>query len=161
MNDFRRIFKVIFGSLFALLLLVACTPADIQYCRSLGVEGTAEYGNCLSHYQQQSAAFAADRDACDFEADATYPRSLYDRGHYARTHGGFGPHGEFYGGHTIHIDPDWQHNREVDRLRMRIIAPCMQARGWNSANDWQAGRHAVSNISKKPMSSKKLPWRKR
>ena len=146
--------------IISLTFLAACTPPDVEYCRSFGVEGTAEYGKCLNHYQQQSAAFESDRDACEFAADATYPPTLYDRGHYAQTMGGFGPHGEFYGGQTISIEPDWQHNREVDRLRMRIIAPCMQARGWNSASDWQAGRHAVAPAPRKAKAAEKLPWQR-
>lgn len=144
-----------------LLALAGCgTPADVQYCRALGVEGTAEYGNCLGYAAQQQAAFDADRGACESEADATYPPTLYDHGGYGHSMGGFGPHGEYYGGQTIIIDPDWRHNREVDRLRMRIIAPCMQARGWNSASDWSAGRHVVTPAKKAAAKPQKLPWQK-
>ncbi len=158
MNNINTI-KII--GLFAILqVLSACTPADVSYCRSFGVEGTAEFDKCLAHYARQEAAFGTDRAACEFEADETYPPTLYDHGHYARSMGDFGPHGQYYSGHTIHIEPDWQHNREVDRLRMRIIGPCMQARGWNSANDWQAGRHAVKPASRKAKPTEKLPWQK-
>lgn len=141
-----------------LLMLAGCgAPADVDYCRAFGVEGTAEFGKCLGYYAQQEAAFGADRDACEIEADATYPPTLYDHGGYAHTMGGWGPHGHWYGGQTIRIDPDWRHNREVDRLRTRIVEPCMQAKGWNSGRDWQAGRHAVKP-TKTPSKAQKLPW---
>ncbi len=138
-------------------LLAACTPADIEYCRGFGVEGTAEYGKCLNYFHQQQAAFDADRASCERQADATYPQSLYDRGGYGHSMGTVGPDGKFYAGQTVFIDPDYQHNREVDRLRMRIIAPCMSGRGWNSPEDWQAGRHAVTPQKR---GSNPLPWLK-
>lgn len=145
-------------------LLAACTPADVQYCRDYGVEGTSEYGKCLDHFHAQQAAFEADREGCDLEADMTYPPSLYDYGGYARTHGGIGYDGHWYGGQTIHIDPDWRKNREIDRLRMRIIEPCMQAKGWVSGRSWQAGRQVV-RPQKRPRKrsvppAEKLPWLK-
>lgn len=141
-----------------MLALGGCAGDDVTYCRGFGVEGTTEFGKCIAYFHQQEGAFNADRNVCELEADGTYPQSLYDRGSYTTTAGTFGSDGKFYAGQTIHIDPDYQHNREVDRLRMRIIGPCMQARGWNSASDWQAGRHAVTST---PVpASAKLPWQK-
>lgn len=150
----------IIGSLLAATLLAACTPADVSYCSKFGVEGTAEYGKCLDYYHQQEVKFDADRGVCELEADATYPPTLYDRGGYARTMGGFGPHGQYYGGQTIHIEPDWYHNRQIDNLRMRIIEPCMQTRGWNSGSSWQAGRHSTTSPKRKTTPAQKLPWQK-
>jgi hypothetical protein len=156
-------FSVVSLSLIALVTLVGCTPADIKYCRDFGVEGTVEYGKCVDYYQAQTAAFSADRAVCSNEADATYPPSLYDFGHYATSVGGFGAFGSrggFYGGPSIRIEPDYRHNAQVDALRMRIIEPCMQAKGWNSGRSWQAGRHAVSAPPRKlhPQTNEVLPW---
>jgi hypothetical protein len=145
-------------AVLGLLALTSCTPGDIQYCDGYGVAGTPEFGKCIDYYHQQEAAFKADRDLCNLEADNVYPVSLYDYGHDVPIMTGFaGPHGTWYGGGVEHIPPDYMHNRQVDDLRMRVIAPCMQARGWNSASDWQAGRHAVSKPPK-PLPPPKLPW---
>ena len=149
--------------LLALGLLViglsACTPADEQYCTNLGVAGTSEYGNCLAYYHQQEQAFWADRAFCDSDADTTYPRSLYDTGHYQPVfvHGGFGPYGNYYGGGVsqVFVEPNYAQNAQLDALRMRIIEPCMQSRGWRSGETWQAGR--ISKKSRKP-STERLPW---
>lgn len=150
----------------AALLLAACTPADIDYCRQFGVAGTAEYGNCLEYYQQQEAAFGADYRVCASEADATYPPTLYDRGGFSPVvGGGFGRY-PYYSGGFVSVEPDHHHNAEVDRLRARIIAPCMEARGWNSPRSWQAGRHAVKpaprgragNVAAPAAPAEKLPW---
>jgi hypothetical protein len=144
---------------WGLLALAACTPADEQYCNGYGVQGGTEFGKCLDYYHQQDAAFKADLAICNLEADGTYPPSLYDYGHDVPVIGGFvGPHGTWYqGGGIEHIPPDYMHNAQVDALRMRIIAPCMQAYGWNSGSSWQAGRHAVSKPAK-PLPPPKLPW---
>lgn len=159
---------VMVGVLFA--LLAACTPADIEYCSKFGVAGTAEYGKCLDYYQQQEAAFGADYRLCASEADITYPTTLYDRGGFAQVGIGSGFGGRYYGGGygggLISVPPNYQHNAEVDRLRARIITPCMQARGWNSQTSWQAGRHdaiPTKRLSGKPAPSsrapsEKLPW---
>lgn len=146
-------------ALLALGGLAACTPADEQYCQSYGVSG-AEFDKCMRYYHQQEAAFGADRDVCEMEADLTYPPSLYDRGGYAHVMGSFGPHGEYYGPRTVHVDPDWYHNQQIDRLRMRIIEPCMRAKGWNSGSSWEAGRHNVKAVPKKAVTNQKLPWKK-
>ena len=152
--------RQLLGALLLVGLVTGCTPSDVQYCRDFGVEGTSEYGKCINHYHTQESAFMADRASCDADADMTYPPSLYDYGGYARTHGGIGYGGHWYGGQTIHIDPDWRRNREIDRLRMRIIEPCMQAKGWVSGRSWQAGRQAVRPQKRKPASAEKLPWLK-
>lgn len=150
----------------AVLILVfaatGCTPADQEYCDKFGVGGTAEYNKCLGYYSQQQARFSADRAVCEGEADETYPRSLYDRGGYTRMHGGFGyGHGHYYPSTTVFVEPNYYHNAEVDRLRMRVIEPCMQARGWNSGRTWEAGRHSGK---KSPRSNagggNALPWLK-
>ncbi|MES2984790.1 MAG: hypothetical protein V4735_06365 [Pseudomonadota bacterium] len=139
-----------------LMLVVGCTPADELYCQSFGVGGTVEYGKCIAYYHQQQDAFRADRAACEDQADMTYPTTLYDNGHYAHVYGGYGGgFGPYSGSRTIRVEPDYQHNAQVDRLRMRIIEPCMQSRGWNSGRDWQAGRHAVT-----PAPMQRLPWQK-
>ena len=129
----------------ALTLLAACTPADEQYCQSFGVVGTSEFGKCMAYYHEQNALFGADRAQCAFEADATYPPTLYDYGHTEEVMGGFS-RGVYYGGTTVFVQPDMRHNMQVDQLRMRIIEPCMHARGWNSGQTWQAGRHAVAKM---------------
>ena len=148
--------KTIFGlAILALLALAACTPPDEQYCQQYGVSG-AELNKCISYYNQQENIFAADREACDMQADLTYPRTLYDYGHTEHVMGGFGYDGRYYGGHTIQIEPDYRHNAQVDSLRSRIVGPCMDAKGWNSADSWQAGRHAVTPVKRKP--AQKLPW---
>ena len=146
----------------ALALLSACTPADQQYCQSFGVGGTAEYGKCMDYYHQQSAIFNADRAQCEFEADATYPPTLYDYGHTEEVMGGFN-RGMYYGGSTVFVQPDMRRNMEVDQLRMRIIEPCMQSRGWNSGQSWQAGSHPVAKVKTAPRSpyaptAAPLPW---
>jgi hypothetical protein len=135
----KRYLPVIVG----LLLLAGCTSSQVEYCRGFGVEGTTEYGNCLSYYDQQSTLFSADRRVCELEADLTYPPSLYDYGGYGHSVGGFSYGGRYYGGSAIRIEPDFRRNAEIDRLRMRIIEPCMQAQGWKSGKSWQAGRQAV------------------
>lgn len=137
-----------------LLALAACSPSEQEYCQRMGTPaGHPEHQKCLSYYFVQTAAFTADRDACEFEADKTYPHTLYDRGQTAWVHGGYGPYGTYYGGHTVHMSPDYQHNALVDSLRMRVIAPCMSARGWRDPRNWEAGRLAPGE---KPQN---LPWR--
>ena len=153
----KRIISVGILTAIGLLMLASCTPGDIQYCDKYGVQGTPEFGKCIDYYHQQEAWFKSDRAVCELEADGTYPPSLYDYGHDVPVFGGYGPHGEWYGGGVEHIPPDYMHNAQVDGLRMRIIEPCMQEHGWNSGSDWQAGRHAVSKIPK-PLPPQKLPW---
>lgn len=159
-------------SMGLLALVAACTPADIEYCSKFGVAGTAEYGKCINYYQQQEAEFGADYNVCASEADSIYPSTLYDRGGFAQVGigSGFGGRhyggGYGYGGGLVSVPPNYQHNAEVDRLRARIITPCMQARGWNSQYSWQAGRQAVKPTKRqsgRPTSSPRapaetLPW---
>jgi hypothetical protein len=127
-----------------LFLLAGCTPEDEAYCRSYGVEDTPEYSKCMNYYHAQQAAFEADRAVCDTKADLTYPQSLYDHGHLEPVMGG-----AFIAGHYtpmtqyVSVGPDFQKNAQLDDLRMRIIAPCMAAYGWNSPETWQAGKHKV------------------
>jgi hypothetical protein len=149
-----------------LLLLAHCASPEQTYCDGFGL-GTEnpEYQKCLSYYFQQEAAFRADRQVCEFEADKTYPRTLYDNGRWERVHGGFGyGHYGYGGGATVFVEPDYYHNREVDGLRMRIIEPCMQARGWNSGASWQAGRRTgsapKSAAKPAPQPIGQLPWLK-
>lgn len=164
---------------FFLLSLAGCAsaPTETDYCRSFGVEqGNPEYAKCTQHYFQQQAAFDAERSVCNAEADRTYPTTLYSRpySYPARFYGGhgfgsgigfsrggmglgFGSGG--YGGfgsHTemVHRGADYQQIAEVDRLRMSIIQPCMQKRGWASGADWQAGRMTPG----KAAPAKPLPW---
>ena len=131
--------------------LGACTPADEQYCQSYGVGGTPEFGKCLDYYHQQQAVFGAARADCDLQADATYPRSLYDNGGYVPVMGGpwggpFGPPGGY-----AFVEPDYRRNAQIDQLRLRIVGPCMSAKGWNSPVSWQAGRHDVTPVKQKKL----------
>lgn len=131
-----------FLALAALALLASCSPPEEDYCAGFGVNpGHGEYAKCTSYYFQQQAAFGADRAVCDSQADLTYPPTLYDNGGWAHVRGHYYG-GRFYGGESVRIPPDYQKNAQVDALRMRIIQPCMQSRGWNSGATWQAGRHA-------------------
>jgi hypothetical protein len=157
-----------------LLALSGCTPADQQYCNSLGVAGTSEYSNCMSYYHTQEQEFSVDRAICDADADETYPRTLYDQGRYQPVFnggGGFGgPRqwgGNYYGGgvSTVFVEPDHYRNAQVEQLRLRIVGPCMEARGWNSPNNWQAGRRTSAKKPRKipaPLprgdSMNQLPW---
>lgn len=138
-----------------LLLASGCTTPQEDYCASYGVqEGDAEYGNCMRYYEQQQALFSNDRALCALEADQTYPPSLYSRpmSYPVRIYGRGGfPHTEM-----VHVGADYQQIAEVDRLRMTIIEPCMQERGWNSGASWQAGRHAGPAKITLP-----LPWMSR
>ena len=160
--------KCLFAGLLA-LVLSSCTAQDVLYCRRMGVEGTDEQGKCMQYYHQQTKAFWADRDVCAFEADEVYPPHLYDYGGYLQTSMGTGwvgpfdgPRGGFYGGQSIRIEPDYRRNAELDRLRMRIIEPCMRQRGWVSGSDWQAGRQQVvpqkQQRPQKPQAVESLPW---
>jgi hypothetical protein len=147
------------------MLAAACTPPEQTYCNGFGLpQGNPEYQKCLSYYFQQESAFGADRQACEFEADKTYPPTLYDRGRYERVYGGVGyGHYGYDGGFgtTVYVEPDYYHNREVDGLRMRIIQPCMESKGWNSGETWQAGRKAAGKLGKPmPQPATKLPWLK-
>lgn len=138
-----------------LLVLAGCGSSQNDYCASYGVyEGNPEYGRCLNYYQQQEALFANDRALCALQADQTYPPTLYSRptSYPVRVYGRGGfPHTEM-----VHVGADYQQIAEVDRLRMTIIGPCMQQRGWNSGATWQAGRHAAS-----PPAGQSLPWMSR
>ena len=139
-----------------LLVLSACAmQRDVNYCKRHGeVEGTPEFGRCLDYFHKQDAMFQRDLDICNEQADVTYPPSLYDYGgtRYATVHGGYGfghgmrkypyHHGGWSGTRHVAIDiyPDYRHNTMIDDLRHRIILPCMQKRGWQSAKTWELGR---------------------
>lgn len=148
-----------------LLLLASCasSPTEVDYCRGLGVEqGNPEYANCTQYYFEQDASFRADRAICDQEADMTYPRTLYSRptSYPVRV---YSPYGGFARTEMVHVGADYQQIAQVDALRMRIIAPCMESRGWNSGLNWQAGRHPVNMRpikQPKPAVVPPLPWAK-
>jgi hypothetical protein len=143
----------------SLLILAACeTPEDVAYCQRLGVNPQhAEYGRCMDYFHAQDAAFRADLVSCDAEADVTYPPTLYDTGRTAWADGGFWA-GRYQPSQTIFIEPDYQHNAQVDALRQRIITPCMQSKGWKSGDSWEAGRMAPQP-RQKPANAP-LPWAK-
>jgi hypothetical protein len=144
--------------LLALTLVSACTPAEQKYCERYGTSaGSAEYAKCVNYFFNQTAVFNTDRDACEFDADRTYPRSLYDNGRTAWVHGGYGPYG-YQGGQSISIEPNYAQNDLVDNLRMQIIAPCMMSKGWRDPNSWEAGRGAPPKMVSKPIQNDKLPW---
>lgn len=139
-----------------LLITAACSgPNEQDYCARYGVSpGSPDYPSCTNYYFQQQAAFRADRQVCDAVADRTYPPTLYSRPQSfpVRYHG----YGGF--GHTemVHVGADYQQIAQVDALRMRIIQPCMHARGWNSGETWQAGRHQPHQTATRSA----LPWLK-
>ena len=136
--------------------LAACTPADEQYCNGFGVGGTAEYGKCLDYFHQQDSWFKADLAQCSAQADQTYPPTLYDRGTMVQAMPTYWA-GRYQTPEIIDVPPDAVHNAEVDRLRARIIDPCMYAKGWNSGSSWQAGRHAVTVVHKTAPKSATAP----
>jgi len=140
-------------ALLFLLLAASCGNPQDDYCESFGVrEGDVEYGKCSQYFSQQQALFSSDRAVCALQADQTYPPSLYSRP-YSYPVRFYGGRGGFAHTEMVHVGADYQQNAEVDRLRMRIIEPCMQARGWNSGATWQAGRHAGT-----PVTATVLPW---
>ena len=154
------------ATMMGLLLVAACTPPEQTYCDSFGLSmDNPEYQKCTSYYFKQEALFQTDRQLCGFEADKTYPPTLYDNGRWERVRGGFGYGHYGYGGGgfgtTVYVEPDYYHNREVDALRMRIIQPCMEAKGWVSGETWQAGRKSGAKpFTPAPKTDDKLPWLK-
>lgn len=136
---------------------------EIGYCAQYGVKpGDAEYQNCYQYFYAQQAAFDHDRGICEAEADGTYPPSLYSRPNSFPVRY-YGARGGFPRTSMVHVGTDYQHNAQVDALRMRIIGPCMQVRGWNSASDWQAGRHPANMYPLKqpqPLPVPPLPWQR-
>lgn len=147
-----------------LFILGGCqAPADVAYCERLGITPNhSEYANCMQYFHRQNNAFQSDYAVCSAEADKTYPQSLYDEGETVWSDGGYW--GDNYvPGELITIEPDAQHNAEVDNLRQRIIRPCMQSRGWKSGTSWEAGRMKPLPRSAMPKNSpatKPLPWLK-
>lgn len=165
----RRIFRASLA--FSLFMLASCgTPADISYCERMGITPNhGEYQNCIAYFNRQQAWFSSDRSVCSAEADRTYPPSLYDRGSYGIMRGGYGSgfygpgygvgmgHGGFYGSRMVDIPPDYARNAELDNLRMRIIEPCMQAKGWKSGSTWEAGRFDGKQAMPAPIFTPKPP----
>ena len=133
-----------------LWLLAGCTPADIDYCRGFGVEGTTEYAKCLDHAHAEASAFAIDREQCALEADGVYPPSLYEYRRRPSFGYGVGQRGYYRSGGFITIEPDFRRNAQIDYLRARIITPCMQARGWNSPDRWQDGQRQTKLVKPSP-----------
>jgi hypothetical protein len=168
--------------LLGLFALAACqTPADTAYCEKFSVSPEhPEYGQCLRYFQGQQAAFNADKSICDIQADKTYPRDLYDTGRQGYISGGFGSgFGGHFGGYrgsgfglgggTVYSPPDRHKNALIDQLRLKIIAPCMQSRGWNDPLNWERGRHSRPSFrhhkptpkrSAIPKQTGTLPWLK-
>lgn len=147
-------------------LVAACTPAEQRYCEQHATPlDSLEYGKCTQYYFAQTALFNADRSVCEFEADKTYPSSLYDNGRTAYSHGGYYG-GRYYGGESVFIEPDYAHNALVSNLRDQIIRPCMNAHGWVDPNGWEAGRFSpinrpnVKNYTPLPTANEPLPWLK-
>lgn len=141
--------------------LAACTPADQEYCSGFGVlPGDREYPPCVTYFHQQQASFGADYNVCALEADRTYPPTLYDTWRTGYVHR-FDPRYGYAHVDTVDIPPDMAHNAQVDALRGQIIQPCMHQKGWNSAETWQAGRHAVKPMRRVPSpapTGNALPW---
>ncbi len=141
-------------------VLSACTPAEQEYCARMGVpSGSPEHSKCIQYYFDQTAIYRAERNQCEWDADQTYPRTLYDRGRTAYMRGGYGPYG-YHGGHSVYIQPDYAHNAMVDQLRMRVIAPCMYSKGWRNPTNWEAGKGPVQapKHPNRPIPSQPLPW---
>jgi hypothetical protein len=139
----RKISHIILLTLF----LTACAPAERTYCQRMGTPpGHIEYNNCVRYFYEMENWFARDREPCLAKAKETYPDYLYDRGRYGDIdyYGGYGygsNHGGFpYGGASVRIPPDAWKNSQVDDLRLKIITPCMNAKGWNSGTSWDMGR---------------------
>lgn len=134
----------------------ACTPPDVAYCRDRGVS-PMDLDACVADYRQQEAAFNADLAVCSVEADVTYPPTLYSGWGQARVHGGIGHGGYWHSAETVSIPPDYNKNAQLDALRLRIIEPCMQKRGWNSGTSWQDGRRNPS-LGQMDPNGGGLPW---
>lgn len=127
------------------VLLSSCAPAERQYCARIGTPmGHPEYNNCVNYFYRMSNWFARDREPCLAQAKETYPDYLYDRGQWGEIdyYGGNRGYGGIYGrSNTIRIPPDAWKNHQLDQLRLKLITPCMQARGWNSGESWELGRN--------------------
>ena len=122
------------------VLLAACTPGDEVYCNAQGLaKGTPSYEQCTAFYFRETTHYNADFAQCGLEADKVYPQSLYDNGRWQPAQVSYS-HAMVYSGGSIFVVPDAEHNSEVDRLRMRIIGPCMQKKGWKNGADWREGR---------------------
>lgn len=148
-------------TLIVLPLLAACAaPAHEDYCARYGVgKNSPEFAACSQYFFTQQAAFDTDRKACAREADVTYPPSLYSQptAYPVRV---YSPRSAFPHTEMVYAGADYQQHAQLDAMRMRIIGPCMQARGWNSPVNWEAGRHAAAKQSPTPAPSPSLPWRK-
>lgn len=124
-----------------LILLTACTPGDVVYCENQGLRPqTPEWAKCFSYYHRNKQVFEADRTQCMDQARDVYPDSLYADRLVRRPV--FDNRGVYRGTH-VDNEPNWQQHRQVDRLREKIIAPCMAKKGWNDAKDWQAGGRKI------------------
>jgi len=134
------------------LAATACTPPEVEYCRATGAT-PSQLEQCTRHFYSEEAAFRSDLRFCAAQADQTYPPSLYSGWGTARVHGGYGFGGQWRSAQSYTIPPDYQKNAQLDSLRMNIIEPCMQSRGWNSGATWQAGRRAPALGT-----TKNLPW---
>lgn len=120
-------------------------PRDVSYCKQYGERvGTVEFSKCLDYFHKQDEVFRRDLAICNEEADVTYPPSLYDYDspiHYG-VGVGHGHHGKWRHSEGIYYEMsrDDQRNAMIDELRHRIILPCMQKHGWESARSWELGR---------------------
>lgn len=140
------------------LLAAACTPPEVDYCQAAGAP-PSDMAACTQYYFQQEAAFRSDLAVCSVDADRTYPPSLYSGWGTALVHRHYG-YGGFSSVEQVSVPPDQYRNAQLDGLRMQIIEPCMQSRGWNSGSTWQAGRHDVRKAPARARSGGSLPWRK-
>jgi hypothetical protein len=123
------------------VVISSCATLEQGYCQKFGVQpGTNEFAKCIAYYNRETGDFYNDYNICSLEADQTYPPSLYDEGseEYIPTTCNRG--GQCSGGDYIETGPNFHKNRQIDRLRNRIITPCMQAHGWRSGTNWESGR---------------------
>ena len=145
-----------------LLMLAGCASNGVsEFCKGYGLEpGSAEFPNCRSYYHQMEAAFSNNLHACEYAADAVYPKALY------------APYANIGVQHCtanacIDTSNDYEVIRQrqlVQQLRNQIIEPCMLDKGWNSSHTWQAGRkddalHYQPQLSGTPRpETHALPW---
>lgn len=153
--------RVILLSVILLLGLAACSsePPQAEYCGRMGIiPSNPEYGNCTAYFHKMNNWFESDFAQCRIEADRLYPDALYDNGDisYGRV---WGPRG---GWDTVEIrtNPDYRKNRLLESLRMNVINPCMQKKGWVSGESWEFGRAKGTPDMPRGRLKQNLPWLK-
>lgn len=129
-----------FRPLIALLLLSSCAVQNEQsYCDSFHIaRESTDYAECRAYYAKMEQWFAAEASECQGRATSKFPEYMYDHPRYANDFGI-----DRYGvlrDQRLLIEPDYVRNNSLDMERRKIYEPCMKAKGWLSADSWQAGR---------------------